>query len=120
MQGYSAAQWLVNGRVLLDTGGTGFVPGLGPGRGAQRGGTLQVTTTNLLPGYIRKNGVPHSDKAILTESFNFLTGQQNDQYFVVTAMVNDPTYLNQQFIRTYQFKKQADATGWDPTPCLPR
>ena len=31
LQGYSAAQWIVNGRVLLDTGGTGFVPGLGPG-----------------------------------------------------------------------------------------
>lgn len=120
LQGYSSAQWIVNGRVLLDTGGTGFVPGLGAGRGAQRGGTLQVTTANLFPGYIRKNGVPHSGNAVLTESFNYLTGQQNDQYFVVTARVEDPMYLNQPFIRTYQFKKQADAAGWEPTPCLPR
>ncbi len=120
MQGYSAAQWLVNGRVLLDTGGTGFVPGLGPGRGASRGGTLRVTTSNLLPGYIRKNGVPHSGNAVLDEYFNFVTGNVGDQYFVVTAMVTDPTYLNQPFIRTYQFKKQASDQGWEPTPCLPR
>jgi hypothetical protein len=39
---------------------------------------------------------------------------------VVTAMVDDPTYLNQQFIRTYNFKKQPEASGWEPTPCLPR
>ena len=37
-----------------------------------------MTTTNLLPGYIRKNGVPHSEKAVLTEVINRLTGEQND------------------------------------------
>jgi hypothetical protein len=114
------AQKGVNGRVLLDTGGTGFVPGLGPARGTARGGTLRVTTDNLLPGYIRKNGVPHSDHAVLNEYFNLVTGQQGEAYFVVTAMVDDPMYLNGPFIRTYNFKKQADASGWDPTPCLPR
>ena len=41
-------------------------------------GSLKVVTTNMLPGYIRKNGVPYSDKAVLTEYFNRLTGQQND------------------------------------------
>jgi hypothetical protein len=35
-------------------------------------------------------------------------------------MVDDPTYLNQPFVRSYQFKKQPDASGWSPTPCLPR
>ena len=40
--------------------------------------------------------------------------------FVVTAMVDDPVYLNQPFVRTYNFKKQPDASGWDPTACLPR
>jgi hypothetical protein len=29
-------------------------------------------------------------------------------------------YLNQPFIRTYNFKKQPDASGWQPTACLPR
>jgi hypothetical protein len=44
----------------------------------------------------------------------------SEPYFVVTATVDNPTYLNQQFIRTYNFKKQPDASGWEPTPCLPR
>ena len=35
-------------------------------------------------------------------------------------MVDDPMYLNGPFIRTYNFKKQQDASGWDPTPCLPK
>jgi hypothetical protein len=119
LQGYSAAQWVVNGRPMLFTGDT-LVPGLGPARGTTRGGTLRVTTDNLLPGYIRKNGVPHGDHAVLNEYFNLVTGQQADAYFVVTAMVDDPMYLNGPFIRTYTFKKQQDASGWDPTPCLPR
>ena len=38
----------------------------------------------------------------------------------MTAMVDDPTYLTQPFVRTYTFKKQPDATGWDPTPCWNR
>ena len=83
-------------------------------------GTLRVTTDNLLPGYIRKNGVPHSDHAVLNEYFNVVTGPQGESYFVVTAMVDDPMYLNGPFIRTYNFKKQQDASGWDPTPCLPK
>ena len=119
-QGYSAAQWLVGTRALLDTGGTGFVPGLGPGGNTPRGGTLRVTTTNMLPGYLRKNGVPYSANAVLNEYFNFVTGGQGEPYFVVTAMVDDPAYLNLPFIRTYNFKKQPDASGWEPTPCLPR
>jgi hypothetical protein len=119
-QGYSSARWVVNGRPLLDTGGTGFVPGVG-GRGpatAQPGvGTLVVTTTNMLPGYIRKNGVPYSDKAVLTEYYNFTPGPDGQAFFVVTAFVEDPAYLNLPFIRTYNFKKQPNDAGWEPTPC---
>ncbi|HVZ23267.1 MAG TPA: hypothetical protein VG871_19475 [Vicinamibacterales bacterium] len=118
-QGYSQAIWQVNGRLLIDTGGTGFVP-INRVQGATRGGQLKVTTTNMKPGYIRKNGVPYSGKAVLTEYFSLLSGQQNDSYIALTAMVDDPTYLTGQFIRTYTFKKAADASGWDPTPCWPR
>jgi hypothetical protein len=115
-QGNSAAVWQVNGRPLIDTGGTGFVP-INRVQGATRGGQLKVTTTNMKPGYLRKNGVPYSDKAVLTEYFTLLAGQQNDSYIALTAMLDDPTYLTGQFIRTYQFKKVPDQTGWDPTPC---
>ena len=118
-QGNSTAVWQVNGRPLIDTGGTGFVP-INRVQGATRGGQLKVTTTNMKPGYIRKNGVPYSDKAVLTEYFTLLPGQQNDSYIALTAFVDDPAYLTGQFIRTYTFKKVADATGWDPTPCWPK
>ena len=37
-----------------------------------------------------------------------------------TYRAEDPAYLNQPFVRTYQFKKQPDAAGWEPTACLPR
>ena len=51
----------------------------------------------------------------------FLRACEADSFrALVAAMVDDPTYLNQQFIRTYNFKKQPDASGWEPTPCLPR
>jgi len=107
-QGYSVAQWQMPG---------------GRGRGGPAAGvpgTLKITTTNMLPGYIRKNGVPYSGNAMLTEYVNRLNGAENDDYIVVTAEIEDPAYLNQPFVRTYQFKKQADATGWNPTPCMPR
>ena len=118
-QGYSNGAWQVNGRVLIDTGGTGFVP-INRVQGAVRGGALRVVTTNMKPGYLRKNGVPYSDKAVLTEYYSLLTGQENDSYLALTAMLEDPTYLTGQFVRTYTFKKVADATGWDPTPCWPK
>ena len=43
------------------------------GRGAARLGNLKVVTTNLRAGYVRKNGAPHSDKAVVTEYFDLNT-----------------------------------------------
>jgi hypothetical protein len=109
-QGYSVASWQMPGG-----GRRGAAPPPGP-----RSGTLKAVTTNLRPGYIRKNGVPYSGNAVLTEYLNRLIGQEGDSYLVVTAMVEDPLYLTQPFVRSYQFKKLPDAQGWDPTPCLQR
>jgi hypothetical protein len=116
-QGYSEASW----QVPIVRGRRG-APALGRADllPQQRPGTLRVVTTNMLPGYIRKNGVPYSEKAVLTEYFNRLTGQEGDVYLAVTAMVEDPIYLTQPFVRTYTFKKLPDGSGWDPTPCWNR
>ena len=107
-QGYSTAQWQL--------------PNMGRGRAPAAGtpGVLKIVTTDMLPGYIRKNGVPYSGNAVLTEYVNRITGAENDAYLVVTAMVDDPAYLNQPFVRSYQFKKQPDSAGWSPTPCWTR
>jgi len=113
-QGYSAAEWVPAGQ--------GLGRGLGmPRSNAQSGtGTLKVVTSNMLPGYIRKNGVPYSGNAVLTEWFNRIVGTDGQPYLIVTAQVDDPAFLVQPFLRTYTFKKQNDASGWEPTPCWPR
>jgi hypothetical protein len=120
-QGYSVAQWQTppQGRGTIDLGGVGLAPD-GTQQQRVRTGTLKVVTTKMLPGYIRKNGAPYSANAVLTEYINRLTGAQNDVYVTVTATVDDPTYLTGPFLRTYTFKSQADASGWDPTACLNR
>jgi len=107
-QGYSLAQWQVRNA------------GRGAAAAPPHEGSLKVVTTKMRPGYIRKNGVPYSGSAVLTEYLNILTGQQGDVYLSVTASVEDPAYLNQPFLRTYTFKKVADGSGWDPTPCWPK
>jgi hypothetical protein len=112
-QGYSQAQWEFSGAALGGRRGAAAA-------GGPRSGQLKVVTTNMKPGYLRKNGVPYSDRAVLTEYFNLLTGAQKEQYLNVTALVEDPVYLTGPFIRSYQFKKQPDGSGWDPTGCMAR
>src|SRR5689334_6357267 len=41
----------------------------GRGRGPATTGQLVVTTNRLRPGYLRKNGVPYSANAVITEYF---------------------------------------------------
>ena len=107
-QGDSSAQWeLPRGR-----GRAG-----GASAGAPRNGALKVVTTNMRAGYLRKNGVPYSERATLTEYFNVIRHGSGDQWLVVTAVVDDPTYLRQPFIVSSHFRRQADGAGWDPTPC---
>ena len=36
---------------------------------------------------------------------------------VIDTIVTDPTYLTQPYVNSVSFKKQRDASGWDPTPC---
>jgi hypothetical protein len=74
-------------------------------------------TTNMRAGYLRKNGVPYSENALLTEYFDVAPLPNGDQLLVVTAIVEDSSYLTQPFVVSSHFRKQADAKGWDPTPC---
>jgi len=75
-----------------------------------------VVTTKMRAGYLRKNGVPYSENATVTEYFD--VGQQpSGEYLVVTTVVDDPRYLTQPFIVSSHFKKEADGSKWDPTPC---
>ena len=82
-----------------------------------RGGSLTVVTTNMRAGYLRKNGVPYSENATVTEYFDVAPQRDGGQLLVVTTVVDDPRYLQQPFIVSSHFKKEADASKWDPTPC---
>jgi len=102
-QGNSVATWEVAG---------------GRGRGATpSGGSLKVVTTGMRPGYLRKNGYPYSDKTTVTEYYDRTNEENGISWLIVTTIVNDPVYLNQEFVTSTHFKKQADATGWNPQPC---
>ena len=92
----------------------------GPGRGASRGGTLKVVTTNLRPGYIRRNGAPHSDKAVVTEYFDLNTAPNGDRWLTVTTKVDDPQYFTRPYLTSSDFKKLPNEAGWKPTPCAAR
>ena len=91
-QGYSAAQW-------------------------QMPSSLKVNTTNLRSGYLRRNGVPYSESATVTEYFDVAPVPNEGQVLLVTTIVEDPLYLQQPYVVTSQFKKEADGSKWDPTPC---
>jgi len=108
-QGESTAQWEL---PRTGRGRAGGPPGEPPG-----GGSLRVVTTNMRGGYLRKNGVPYSDRATLTEYFNVVQHRNGDWWLVVTAVVEDPQYLRQPFSVSSHFRKQAGGAGWDPTPC---
>jgi hypothetical protein len=83
-------------------------------------GSLKVTTSRLKAGYLRKNGVPYSENAGLTEYYDLVKERNGDVLMVVTIVVTDPIYLREPFIVSSHFKKQAGDTGWNPTACSAR
>jgi hypothetical protein len=102
-QGYSVADW-----ELAPAGA----------KGAPRTGDLKIVTTRLLPGYLRKNGVPYSGNAVVTEWVDRITDVDGNQWLNFNTEVRDPQYLTQPFITSSHFKKQADATGFAPEACF--
>ena len=99
IQGDSVAEWQAGG-----------------GRGATDG-TLQVTTSNLKAGFLRKNGVPYSENASLKEYFEVITQPDGTPLLVVTIVTTDPEYLRQPFVISSHFKKEPGDAKWSPTPC---
>jgi len=80
-------------------------------------GSLRVDTSNLRAGYLRKNGVPFSEDAQMTEYYNLITEDDGNQYLVIQTFVEDPQYLRQHFIRTMQFKRETNGSKREPMDC---
>lgn len=106
-QGHSTARWErpAAGR------------GAGPGPPPSGTGSLTVVTTNMRAGYLRRNGVPYTENATVTEYFDVAPEPNGGQLLIVTTVVDDPRYLQRPFIVSSHFKNEADASRWDPTPC---
>jgi hypothetical protein len=116
-QGLSVASW--EGRPSAGGGGGQAPAATGQGQQAPeppRGGSLKVVTTHMRPGYLRKNGVPYSENAVVTEYFD-RHAAYGTEWFTVTTIVEDPKYLNQPFITSSHFKREPDGSKWNPTPC---
>jgi hypothetical protein len=133
-QGQSRAEWLRPpgaggapvraqignnaGPVAPGGGGRGQRGGPPPSASLNQGGSLEVTTTNFRAGYLRKNGVPYSENASITEYFHRLPEQPGtDAWLHVVTIVEDPTYLNEPFYTSAMFKREANGAKWKPTEC---
>jgi hypothetical protein len=98
LQGDSTAQWELQ-------------------RGTPKNGSLKVSTANLKAGYLRKNGVPYSENATLTEYFDLVKEPNGSMLMVATVVVTDPLYLREPFIISSHFRKQTSDAGWNPAEC---
>jgi hypothetical protein len=84
---------------------------MGFSTGKWDGDILTVTTTHLKEGWIRRNGVPRSDRAVVTEHFI----RHGDNLTWVTV-IKDPAYLTETMIRSRDYT--FDLTGQiPPYPC---
>jgi hypothetical protein len=112
LQGHSVAEW--------ERPGGGRGGGRGGGAAPPQGGSAKVVTTNMRGGWLRKNGVPYSENAVLTEHFDRFAAPNGDEWLVVTSIVSDPKYLTQDFVTSTHFKKEADGSKFSPVPCRTR
>jgi endogenous inhibitor of DNA gyrase (YacG/DUF329 family) len=111
-------RYVVSSPVSLDEtppGGFGFAPPSGP---RVQGGSLKVVTTNLSGGWLRRNGAPYSAEAVVTEYFDRFPSPNDEEWLVVTTIVDDPAYLNQPYITSSHFKREQDGSKWRPTGCV--
>jgi hypothetical protein len=107
LQGHSLAKWFrqPQNRGIFGRGGP------------LQGGSLEVVTTNLEAGYLRPNGVPYSERAVVKDFIDTFTLPEDGAWLIVTTVVEDPEYLTQEFIFSTQFRKETDSSRWNPRPC---
>jgi hypothetical protein len=74
----------------------------------------------MKPGYLQKNGVPYGSDAVLTEYFDRLDVPGGDSLIVITTEVVDIQHLATPYWSSQQFKRETDASRWNPTPCAAR
>ena len=132
-QGFSRAEWQrppggnanpvraqignSSGPIAPGGGGRGQRGGPAPSAALTEGGALKVSTTGFRAGYLRKNGVPYSEAATITEYFHRLPDTGSGDWLHVLTIVEDPRYLNDAFLTSTHFKREPNGSKWNPTEC---
>jgi hypothetical protein len=132
-QGFSRAEWQrppggnqgpvraqignSTGPIAPGGGGRGQRGGPPPSGSLTEGGALKVVTTGFRAGYLRKNGVPYSENATVTEYFHRLPDTGAGPWLHVLTIVEDPRYLNEPFLTSTHFKLEPNGSKWNPTEC---
>jgi hypothetical protein len=75
------------------------------------GEMLSITTTHIKEDYIRRNGLPRSDKATVTEHLI-----RNGDYLTWVVITYDPIYLAAPLIKTREYRLQPNLQI-QPYPC---
>ena len=114
-QGESVATWEPRQAAAAAGNGIGATTASAP-----RFGNLKVVTRRMRPGYLRTNGIPYSADTVMTEYWNFYSRPNAEPWVVITTVIDDPKYLEQQYLTTPNFKREPDGSKWDPTPCSSR
>ena len=105
-QGETRAQWFRQSQSR----------GLGFGGRQHDDGALRAFTQNLRAGYLRPNGVPYSEEATITEQYTLIE-HGDDDWLVVTAIVEDPENLSEPFVTSTNYRREASTSGWSPSAC---
>ena len=83
-------------------------------------GSIEAVTTDMAPGYLRRNGVPYGENATLTEHFELLNGGDGTEYLALLSVLVDEEHLTQHFTTSTNFKREPDDSNWSPMPCMAR
>jgi len=83
--------------------------------GNWEGDRLRVKTTHMKEDYYRRNGVPQSDQATLTE-YLMRRRFQNEDYLTWVIVAYDPVYLTEPLIRSTEYRLNL-AQQVPPYPC---
>jgi len=81
--------------------------------GEWEGDTLVTYTTHIKMGYLRRNGVPSSDRSVVVSHI-----VRHGEILTITTIVEDPIYLSEPFIRSHSWELDPKQQVL-PTPCEP-
>ena len=68
------------------------------------GDRLVIETSHLKAGFLRRNGIAHSDRARMTEYL-----LRHDDWLTLVTGVDDPIYLDEPFVRSTDFRLNTQA-----------